>query len=127
MEKEKVVIPSDEVKGSLTFAKEAHTPILTLQADGKIFVKGKEVADDIEVVEALREFMEHTGFLSSIPYSVSVDRIRAIVGMLDKLDNTPFQDIVWVKDGKVLDIPVEVADDFKKSSKTNTQFALGDY
>lgn len=38
-------------------------PILVLKSNGDILVKGKLVENDIEVVDALREFLKQSGFL----------------------------------------------------------------
>ena len=38
-------------------------PILELKGNGDIFVKGKLVENDKEVVDAMREFLGHQGFL----------------------------------------------------------------
>lgn len=39
-------------------------PILSLKANGEIYVKGKLIENDIEVVDAMREFLRYQGFLT---------------------------------------------------------------
>lgn len=41
----------------------SETPILELKGNGDIFVKGKLVENDKEVVNAMREFLGYQGFL----------------------------------------------------------------
>jgi hypothetical protein len=39
------------------------TPIITLCENGDIFVKGKLIENDIEVVDAMREFLTQQNFI----------------------------------------------------------------
>ena len=47
-------------KNILFEVKELPTPILELRENGDIFVKGKLIENDKEVVDALREFLTYT-------------------------------------------------------------------
>ena len=50
---------------TITFTASNSEPILELKADGDIFVKGKLVENDTEVVDALREFLQTQGFINT--------------------------------------------------------------
>jgi hypothetical protein len=49
---------------TITFTS-ATEPILELKGNGDIFVKGKLIENDIEVVDALREFLRTQGFINT--------------------------------------------------------------
>ncbi len=54
-------LPPPNVKFQLTNTNE--TPILELKANGDIFVKGRLVENDKEVVDAMREFLGYQGLI----------------------------------------------------------------
>jgi hypothetical protein len=43
--------------------KSENEAIILLQENGDIFVKGKLIENDKEVVDAMREFLKHSGFI----------------------------------------------------------------
>tara|TARA_B110000503_G_C6765184_1_gene257106 strand:- start:56 stop:271 length:216 start_codon:yes stop_codon:yes gene_type:complete len=49
---------------TITFTS-ATEPILELKGNGDIFVKGKLIENDIEVVDALREFLKTQGYINT--------------------------------------------------------------
>ena len=50
---------------TITFTTSNSEPILELKGDGDIFVKGKLIENDKEVVDALREFLQTQGFINT--------------------------------------------------------------
>ena len=50
---------------TITFNASATEPILELKGNGDIFVKGKLIENDKEVVGALREFLQTQGFINT--------------------------------------------------------------
>lgn len=54
----------EPVKAAITFTVDnGATEILRFEANGDIFVKGRMVENDKEVIEALRTFLTHVGAL----------------------------------------------------------------
>ena len=50
---------------TITFTTSNSEPILELKQNGDIFVKGKLIENDKEVVDALREFLQTQGFINT--------------------------------------------------------------
>lgn len=50
---------------TVTFTTSGTEPILELKGNGDIFVKGKLIENDIEVVDALREFLKTKGYIDT--------------------------------------------------------------
>ena len=51
---------------TITFTASNTEPLLELKGDGDIFVKGKLIENDKEVVDALREFLKTQGFINKL-------------------------------------------------------------
>ena len=67
MEQEELVLKSNTPSNTIFFMKgETHDEILRLCENGDIFVKGKLIENDKEVVDALREFLKSHNFISQI-------------------------------------------------------------
>jgi hypothetical protein len=63
-EQEELVLKSIIPSNTIFFMKgETHDEILRLCVNGDIFVKGKLIENDKEVVDALREFLESHNFI----------------------------------------------------------------
>ena len=66
-EKNTLVLTNNDVpiqSNTITFTS-ATEPILELKGNGDIFVKGKLIENDIEVVDALREFLKTQRFINT--------------------------------------------------------------
>ena len=55
-----VIDSNNEKDNNIIFSNEKNKDLILLKADGDIFVKGKLIENDKEVVEALREFLGFT-------------------------------------------------------------------
>ena len=67
-EKNTLVLTNNDVpvqSSNITFNASATEPILELKGNGDIFVKGKLIENDIEVVDALREFLKTQRFINT--------------------------------------------------------------
>ena len=67
-EKNTLVLTNNDVpiqSRNITFNASATEPILELKGNGDIFVKGKLIENDIEVVDALREFLKTQRFINT--------------------------------------------------------------
>ena len=67
-EKNTLVLTNNDVpiqSNNITFTS-ATEPILELKGNGDIFVKGKLIENDKEVVDALREFLQTQGFINKL-------------------------------------------------------------
>jgi hypothetical protein len=59
-----VTIDPPYFENALSFSSNTNQPILELRHNGDIFVKGKLVENDKDVVNAMREFLKTQGFLT---------------------------------------------------------------
>ena len=67
-EENKLVINTNDVplqSNTITFRASRTEPILELKENGDIFVKGKLIENDKEVVDALKEFLQTQGFINT--------------------------------------------------------------
>jgi hypothetical protein len=67
-EKNTLVLTNNDVpiqSSNITFNASTTEPILELKGNGDIFVKGKLIENDIEVVDALREFLKTQRFINT--------------------------------------------------------------
>ena len=61
--KENNIVKTNDEEYLLQFNSKDNDEILKLCVDGSIFIKGKLIGNDIEVIDALREFLISQGFL----------------------------------------------------------------
>lgn len=55
---------------------------------------------------------------------VNVNKLRRVKAYLKSINEQELQDIIWVEDGKRLDIPKEYIDEFKYVGLNNTEFIM---
>ena len=62
---EDLKLKSELEPNTITFdlGKNENEPIILLKDNGDIFVKGKLIENDKEVVDAMREFLKQSGFI----------------------------------------------------------------
>ena len=62
---ENLILKSELEPNTITFdlGKNENEPIILLKDNGDIFVKGKLIENDKEVVDAMREFLKQSGFI----------------------------------------------------------------
>ena len=69
------------------------TPIITLRGDGDIFVKGKLIENDLELVDGLREFLNITNI--QIDKTKTDSNQSSVEQLMWKLWDTPKDKFTW--------------------------------
>ena len=64
--KDTLILKPDFAPNTISFTNEKYNvePFIKLCENGDIFVKGKLIENDIEVVDAMREFLTQQGFIN---------------------------------------------------------------
>ena len=78
---------------SFTVGKFIETPIITLRGDGDIFVKGKLIENDLELVNGLREFLNITNI--QIDKTKTDSNQSSVEQLMWKLWDTPKDKFTW--------------------------------
>ena len=74
---------TSEIKFSLDESKS--TPIILLKENGDVVIKGKKSVNDIELVNAMKEFISHT-----LPYNNDMDFIKLIAELNEFNDSDEY-------------------------------------
>lgn len=53
---------------------------------------------------------------------VHINSLQALLDIISEINNVPFDEIQWMKDGKPLDVPQELKDEFKMTGLSNKDF-----